>query len=47
MLSLRLLRSLLPPGERDEILADLEAEYADRRTRDGRFASRGRRQSAM
>src|SRR4051812_22935691 len=39
MLSLRLLRFLLPPAERDEILADLESEYADRRARDGRLSS--------
>src|SRR5213592_3927686 len=36
MFSLRILRALLPPAERDEILADLEREYRDRRTRDGR-----------
>ena len=39
MLSLRLLRVLLPPAERDEILADLESEYRARRARNGRLAS--------
>ena len=39
MLSLRLLRVLLPPAERDEILADLESEYRERRARNGRLAS--------
>src|SRR5678816_2305715 len=39
MLLLRLLRVLLPPAERDEILADLESEYRDRRARDGGLSS--------
>ena len=39
MLPLRLLERLLPPAERDELVADLEAEYRDRRRRDGRLAS--------
>ena len=37
MVPLRILRALLPPAERDEILADLEREYRDRRARDGRL----------
>lgn len=39
MLALRLLRGLLPPAERDEIVADLESEYRERRTRHGAFSA--------
>jgi len=35
-----LLRRLLPKAEREEILADLEAEYAERRSREGEGAAR-------
>ena len=36
----RLFRSLLPHAERDEVLADLAGEYADRTSRHGRTAAR-------
>ncbi len=36
----RLFRSLLPYAERDEVLADLAGEYADRTSRHGRTAAR-------
>jgi hypothetical protein len=35
-----LLRRLLPKAEREEILADLEAEFVERRARDGEAAAR-------
>ncbi|HUE86144.1 MAG TPA: hypothetical protein VMO26_08705 [Vicinamibacterales bacterium] len=35
-----LLRRLLPHAERDEVLADLEAEYVERRGRRGAWAAR-------
>jgi predicted permease len=39
-LSVTLLRALLPVAERDELLADLEAEYAERVVRDGTARAR-------
>ena len=42
MLSLRLLQAFPPPAERDEILADLEREYRDRRARAGLVSSASR-----
>ena len=37
----RLLRAILPPAERDEVLADLAAEYSARAEADGAAAARG------
>ena len=39
MLAIRLLRLMLPPAERDEVVADLESEYRDRRATTGRMAA--------
>jgi predicted permease len=39
MLAIRLLRSLIPPAERDEVVADLELEYRERVARGGRMAA--------
>ncbi len=39
MLATRLMRSLIPPAERDEVVAELEAEYRARKTRGGRLAA--------
>jgi putative ABC transport system permease protein len=40
MLAIRLIRSLIPPAERDEVVADLEAEYRERVGRNGGVAAR-------
>ena len=39
-MAIRLLRSLLPGAERDEVLGDLQHEYAHRASADGRWAAR-------
>jgi predicted permease len=40
MLSIRLISSLIPPAERDEVVADLELEYQERARRGGRMAAK-------
>ena len=39
MFAIRLLRSLIPPAERDEVVADLEREYRERVALGGRVAA--------
>jgi putative ABC transport system permease protein len=39
MLPIRILSSLIPPAERDEVAAELEAEYHERRRHGGRIAA--------
>jgi putative ABC transport system permease protein len=40
MFAIRLIRSLIPPAERDEVVADLELEYRERFERGGRAPAR-------
>ena len=39
MFAIRLIESLMPPAERDEVVADLEEEYRERVGREGRMAA--------